>query len=65
MSADNWGECPKCGEGIRRMYRPTPFREDYEIGIYKGKFFIDYRGHCQSCNYLKEFKHNEEIGGDT
>lgn len=35
MSADNYTECPKC-EGR--------FREDFEIGIEKGVFEVNYRG---------------------
>lgn len=36
-------------------------REDYEIGIFKGKFSVDYSARCSVCGFKKSFKHEEEI----
>ena len=61
MSADNWDECPKCGEGTNNEYEPTPLREDYELGFYEGKFFVYYGCQCMSCGFKKQFSHAEKI----
>lgn len=37
------------------------FREDYEIGIWEGKFFIGYFGKCRECGLEKSFKHEEQF----
>jgi hypothetical protein len=61
MSADNWGICPKCKNPDQTL------REDYEIGIYEGEFYIRYKGHCQpgerygGCGFKHTFKHDEKI----
>lgn len=36
----------------------TTLREDYEVGIYQGEFFVDYSGRCDVCGfeYQYEFK---------
>ncbi len=83
MSADNWAECPRCGGKSRHAYgkvseadyrklleqpRET-LREDYEIGIYDGKFHIGYRGECcdlsghgfKGCGFKFTFEHEEEV----
>jgi hypothetical protein len=54
MSADNWTKCPRCG-------REENLREDYEIGIYLGKFHIDYHAECgyedsEGCGYRFHFE---------
>lgn len=36
-------------------------REDYEIGIYDGVFFVSYRGYCTQCGFEKEFEQKEVI----
>ena len=36
-------------------------REDYEIGIWEGKFFVGYSGVCSRCGFEKHFRHEEEI----
>ena len=61
MSADNWAECPKCGEGNDVYRHSLPFREDYEIGVYDGKFKIYYRGRCECCGFCKSFNHTEPV----
>ncbi len=37
------------------------FREDYEIGLHKGKFQINYHGECQRCGFKHTFKHEETV----
>ncbi len=61
MSADNWAECPKCGKGKVKDNFGTPLREDYEIGIYGGEFFISYSGMCRECDFEKKFEHSEQV----
>jgi len=56
MSADNWTDCPKCGKKLG-------FREDYELGMLDGVFFVDYRGNCSTyrsdgCEYSYNYKVN-------
>jgi len=41
---------------------PT-FREDYEIGIRKGRFQINYHGRCSRCGLEKRFEIDEGIEG--
>jgi len=60
MSADNWDACPKCGAGDPENLE-GPFREDYELGFLKGRFFVDYNGECQECGYEKKFNHTEGV----
>ena len=62
MSADSWAECPKCGKG-KTPGISEPVREDYEIGIYNGEFFINYSGVCSEseCDFEKHFKHTEKL----
>lgn len=64
MSADAWSPCPRCepdapedhdGEGR--------FREDYEIWHSKGVVLIEYRGECQECGLLIEFKDRRYVPG--
>ena len=66
MSADNWAQCPRCGKDLR---------EDFDIGIYNGKFEVDYKGECQGdtekrnfpfkgCGFIHRFKHEERVTGD-
>ena len=31
-------------------------REDYNIGIYDGEFYVSYSGSCQKCDFKKAFK---------
>lgn len=70
MSADNWAACPKCqkeeadnpdtsdGEG----YVEDPkLREDYEIAIHRGEFYIHYSAQCYSCDFKKSFHIEEKI----
>ncbi len=54
MGADNWTDCPKCGT-------VGELREDYEIGIYKGKFSVSYGAICEACNFEFPYKHEQAI----
>ena len=36
-------------------------REDYEIGIWKGSFWVKYEAYCDKCGFEKVFKTNEAI----
>lgn len=54
MSAANWGKCPKC-------CREENLREDYELGMWSGKFTVSYHAECgyrdeEGCGYRFEFK---------
>jgi hypothetical protein len=35
------------------------FREDYEMGVHAGEFFVDYHGECQDCGFSHTFEHRE------
>ena len=63
MSADSWAECPNCGKGKVEDHPSGigPVREDYEIGIYEGEFFISYSGRCGECDFEKHFHHTEKL----
>ena len=60
MGADSWAECPKCGKGKVEGVA-APVREDYEIGIWGGEFFIRYSGVCTECDFEKKFTHTEKV----
>ena len=36
-------------------------REDYEIGIFDGEFFVKYCGHCEKCGFEYNFKYSDRI----
>ena len=36
-------------------------REDYEIGIYNGKFFISYLAHCNRCGFEFKYEYEEMV----
>jgi hypothetical protein len=38
-------------------------REDYELGIWEGKFQVSYSGNCRLCGFNFGFKHEEEVKG--
>lgn len=40
------------------------FREDWEIGLSDGEFFVRYRGSCGSCNLRYEFKYDDTVNTD-
>lgn len=37
-------------------------REDYEIGIYKGQFRVDYGASCKVCGFNYSYKYNDRVG---
>lgn len=39
----------------------SSLREDYELGILKGKFEIDYYASCAVCGFEFQYKHKEEV----
>ena len=47
MSADNWGICPKCGTAEEHDDGQGCLREDYELGIIGGKFYLRYSAVCR------------------
>jgi hypothetical protein len=32
-------------------------REDWEVGIWKGKFIVDYRARCSACSFTFSYKY--------
>jgi hypothetical protein len=60
MSADSWAVCPRCA--ANHAANDTRFREDYEIGgAETGTVTVSYRGECQQCGLLLEFKAEHPI----
>ncbi len=59
MSANHYDTCPKCKAGDPDNPEEGPFREDWDIGFFDGKFSIEYRGECSACGYVKTFEHKE------
>lgn len=69
MSADSWAVCPVCKQGDDYMATGT-FKEEHEIGVFRGEFFVDYEGQCQECGFSISFHHRQNPltlsqGGDT
>ena len=56
MSADNWADCPKCSERGE-----SSLREDYEIGILDGEFYVIYTGECRECGFKFQSKYEERV----
>ena len=53
MSADYWGNCPKCHE-------KESLREDYELGIDgRGTFYVIFSAECE-CGFTFKFEHEEK-----
>jgi len=46
MSADHWGICPKCGTKEEIQDGEGCLREDYEVGIIDGEFYLSYSASC-------------------
>jgi rubredoxin len=36
-------------------------REDYEIGIYQGRFNVNYRGSCEVCGFTYNYEYRDKI----
>ncbi len=83
MSADNWAKCPNCSSkakdhncdcGCNPSEATYTLREDYEIGIYNGRFNVSYSAECidnyakdkdakdAGCGFKHEFKFEEGVG---
>lgn len=58
MSADNWCECPWCGDS-------DSWREDYEMGMSDGEFSVGYHGRCIHCLKVFTHKHAEIVVPDV
>ena len=41
------------------------FREDYEIGVFDGEFFVSYKGACGTCNLRHDFKYEQDVNVDA
>lgn len=59
MSADNWGDCPWGDEHHPDDPQDATLREDWELGIQKGEFFVRYSGSCRYCGF--EYKYKTDI----
>jgi len=53
MSADNYRDCPKCGE--------DNFREDYEIYSEYDEIYFRYYGSCKKCGYKQKYEIDKEF----
>lgn len=40
---------------------PTDLREDYELGVLNGEFYVAYTGQCNECTWRHSFKHREAV----
>ena len=40
---------------------PDSLREDYEIGLSDGKFYVDYRCQCGECGFEFRYRHEERL----
>jgi hypothetical protein len=54
MSADNWRVCPNCDN-------KDTLREDYEIGIYEGEFFVGYSCSCGVCGFKWNYNYTKSV----
>lgn len=47
-------------QSIKQLEEPVEYeqslRENYEFGIFEGKFFVSYRASCSVCKYTFTFK---------
>lgn len=62
VSAAAWDELRAEARAFRKsMENNESLREDYEIGIYKEKFSVGYSGHCATCGFDFQYKHEEKV----
>lgn len=68
MSADSWGVCPKCGTDEERKDGCGQLREDYEVGIIDGEFYLRYSAVCrrgpgkwEGCGFKYEKNIDEKV----
>jgi len=62
VSADEWDKL-RATITEKHGADTETFREDYEVGIWGGKFNVTYRGHCSVCGLKHEFDRSEPITG--
>jgi|APFre7841882654_1041346.scaffolds.fasta_scaffold405628_2 hypothetical protein len=64
---DSYGKIPEeeylqLKEKLKKKEEPvTTLREDYELGIRDGKFFVSYGASCSECNYSFHFKEERQL----
>jgi predicted Zn-ribbon and HTH transcriptional regulator len=46
---------------FKNMTLKDTLREDYEIGIYEGEFYIRYSGCCSKCGYEFKYDYKQKI----
>ena len=46
-------------EEFSKQEQEDTLREDYEQGIYEGKYYVSYHGSCTACDFSFEYKHEE------
>lgn len=50
---------------VKENSKPAPLkeslREDWEIGIYKGEFFVSYRASCDVCGFTYEYEVKQDV----
>ena len=51
-------------ESLKTDEVDNTFREDYEIGVFDGEFFVQYKGACGTCNLRHEFKYEQDVNVD-
>lgn len=39
----------------------SSLREDWDLGIHKGEFYVHYRASCSTCGFEFSFKHKEKV----
>lgn len=65
--ATDYGKVPadQYLELVKKAKEPIEFentlREDYEIGIWEGKFEIHYCAGCIECGFSHKFKHDKQV----
>ncbi len=51
-----------CAQAAKKPELEESLREDYEIGVWNGKFEVSYHGMCQRCGLTHEFKTTQVLG---
>lgn len=63
VSADEYLELIKTAN---IEYEPEyTLREDYELGIFDGEFYVNYHGNCQICGFNFKHSYKEVIKNET
>src|SRR5688572_14339874 len=61
VSADEYEALKRRLKAFATARREQTFREDYEIGLHDGTFYVDYHGRCESCGFAHSFKHATKL----